>query len=389
MKQILLENAEIILPDDEVKKGSILVRDATIAEISVENKRLAADVARDLSNLTLFPGFIDIHNHGAVGFDVNSSTREGFLEISKFLARNGVTAWLPTLVPDSDANYKKSIDALQEAMRFQENEPLAQILGVHYEGVFANEKMCGALHTEFFKTFARGNEIETLPKIDDEKAVHLTTLAPEIENGIELIKELVKQNWIVSIGHTKSDLETLDAACQAGAKHLTHFFNAMTGLHHRDVGVVGWGLTNDEMSFDIIADGVHVHPKMLRFACQNKAIENVALISDSVAPTGLGDGEFEIWGEKISVIDGKTQNARGSIAGSVITMLDAVKLMLSLGFSPPQVSQMASANPARILGIEKTRGSIETGKQADLVALDDKGNVKFVLVGGKICRDEV
>lgn len=389
MKEILLENAEIILPDEKIRRGSILIRDQTIAEISPANKHFPADEVFDLSNLIIYAGFIDIHNHGAAGFDANSATATDFLEISKFLARNGVTAWLPTLVPDADENYAKSIEAIADAMRLQKDEPLAQILGVHYEGVFANEKMCGALHTEFFKTFARGDEIEKLPKINVEKAVHLTTLAPEIENGIELVKEFVKRNWIVSIGHTRGDSETLEAARKAGAKHLTHFYNAMTGLHHRDLGVVGWGMTSDDVSFDIIADGIHVHPKMLRFACRNKAVDKVLLISDSVAPTGLGDGEFEIWGEKISVADGKTQNVRGSIAGSVITMLDAVKMMLSLDFSPERVSRMASANPARLLGIEKTQGAIETGKQADLVALDENGNVKLSLVGGKICFRDV
>ncbi len=389
MKEISLENAEIILPDEKIQKGSLLIQDETIAEISLENKYFKTAEVFDLSNLTVYAGFIDIHNHGAIGFDVNSATAEDFGAVSKFLAKNGVTAWLPTLVPDSDESYEKSIEAIKEAMELQKNEPVAQILGVHYEGVFANEKMCGALHTEFFKTFAGSNEIEKLPKINDEKAIHFMTLAPEIENGIELIKELGRQNWIVSIGHTRGDLETLEAACRAGAKHLTHFFNAMTGLHHRDVGVVGWGMTNEEVSFDIIADGVHVHPKMLQFACQNKAIEKVILISDSVAPTGLGDGEFEIWGEKISVSDGKTRNERGNIAGSVITMLDAVKMMLLLGFSPWQVSQMTSKNPARLLGIEKTHGSIEVGKRADLVALDKNGNVKLCLVGGKVCFNVV
>jgi N-acetylglucosamine-6-phosphate deacetylase len=221
-----------------------------------------------------------------------------------------------------------------------------------------------------------------LPKLAG--GIHFTTLAPEIAGGIELIRELIRQNWIVSIGHTKADFETLTEAFTAGANHLTHFFNAMTGIHHRDMGVAGWALTNKDVTFDIIADGIHVHPTMLKFAAQIKSSDKVTLISDAVAPTGLGDGDYEIWGEKISVAGGKTQNERGSIAGSVITMLDAVKLMLSLGFTHSEVSKMASANPAKLLGIEKTYGSIETGKRADLVALDKKGNVKLVLVGGKI-----
>lgn len=384
---ISLVNAEIILPDSIIEKGSILINENLIEEISRENKHFAADKVFDLVNLTVFPGFIDIHNHGAIGVDVNAGSVEDFLRLAKFLAQNGVTAWLPTLVPDADENYAKIIGNIEELMHRQENKAIAQALGVHYEGVFANEKMCGALHTEYFKTFADGDEFTDLPKINDEQAVHFMTLAPEIENGIELIRELKKQDWTVSIGHTKSDTKTLDAAFDAGARHLTHFFNAMTGLHHRDVGVVGWGLTNDEVSFDIIADGVHVHPKMLEFACRSKQPDKVILISDSVAPTGLGNGEFELWNEKISVVGGKTRNENGSIAGSVITIADAVKLMFSFGFSPMQISQMASTNPARLLGLEKMLGSVKSGNFADLVVLDKRGIVKLCFVKGKSCQE--
>jgi len=381
--KILLKNANAIFPDRKAETVSILIEEGKIGEISFENKSMTAAEILDLSNATLYAGFVDIHNHGAVGVDVNSASAEGLRKVSEFLAGQGVTAWLPTLVPDTDENYRKVIEAIDEQMERQAGEPIAQILGVHYEGVFANEKMCGALRPQFFKTFKNGDEIKELPRLKN--GIQLTTLAPEVENGIELIKELKKQNWIVSIGHTKADSHTLDRAFGAGAKHLTHFFNAMTGLHHREVGVVGWALVKDEVTFDIIADGVHVHPQMLKFGIESKGASRVSLISDSVAPTGLGDGDYELWNEKVSVVNGKTQNERGSISGSVITMLDAVKMMRELGFSEWEVSRMASANPARLLGIEKNYGSIEVGKRADLVVVDEQGNVKLTLIGGKIC----
>jgi N-acetylglucosamine-6-phosphate deacetylase len=163
---------------------------------------------------------------------------------------------------------------------------------------------------------------------------------------------------------------------------MTHFFNAMTGIHHRDIGVAGWGLAKPEMSFDIIADGIHVAPQMLKLACRTKGVDHVSLISDSVAPTGLGDGEFDLWNEKISVENGRTRNERGSIAGSVITVLDAVKRMLELGFSESDVAKMSSQNPATLLGLDGEIGSIEIGKRADLVALDDQGNIGFTIIGG-------
>ena len=197
--------------------------------------------------------------------------------MAKFLAENGTTAWLPTFVPDSDETYQNVMAEIEKTIEIQKNEPIAQIVGVHYEGVFANEKMCGALRPEFFKTFT-GSEINHLPRLKN--GVHLTTFAPEVENGIELVKELKKQNWIPSIGHTKADVQTLKKPFEAGAKHLTHFFNAMTGLHHRDIGVVGWALTKEEMTFDIIADGVHVAPQMLKFAVDSKTAEKVSLISE-------------------------------------------------------------------------------------------------------------
>jgi N-acetylglucosamine-6-phosphate deacetylase len=246
------------------------------------------------------------------------------LEIGRFLARNGVTSWLPTLVPDSDDNYARVIAAIDRLMEIQDNEPVARALGVHYEGVFANEKMCGALRPQYFKKFP-ANQLSELPKLN--RGVHVTTYAPEVEGGIGLTRELVRQGWIASIGHTKADVRTLENAFESGARHLTHFYNAMSGLHHREVGVVGWALTQPDVTFDIIADGIHVHPSMLTFACRAKGTENVSLISDSISGAGMGDGEFEIWDEKISVVNGRTQNERGSIAGSVISIHDAVKRM--------------------------------------------------------------
>jgi N-acetylglucosamine-6-phosphate deacetylase len=386
MKSVLLTSGKVILPDQKEENISILIKDSAIAGIFPNNENIDADEIFDLANQTIYPGMIDIHNHGAAGFDVNESKPEYLIEIGKFLASKGVTGWLPTLVPDTLENYKKVIGAIDKLMQIQNDLPIAQVLGIHYEGVFANEKMCGALRPRYFKSFASGDEISQLPKL--KKGIHLTTLAPEVANGIELIRELIRQNWIVSIGHTRADTNTLESAFDAGASHLTHFFNAMSGLHQRQLGVVGWALTKDEVTFDIIADGVHVHPAMLKFALKNKTIDKVSLISDSVLPTGLGDGKFKIWGEKITVKNGQTRNESGHIAGSVITLLDAVKLLLSLGFTETEVSSMASANPAKLLGIEKHYGSIKVGQRANLFVLDETGKVKLTFVNGILFRDK-
>jgi N-acetylglucosamine-6-phosphate deacetylase len=378
----------------------VFVRDGFITAIGSESSEIQVDHTIDHSGTALFPGLIDVHNHGAVGVDVNTANAAGLLKVAEFLVKNGVTSWMPTLVPDADENYKRAIEAIDELMELQVGKPVAQVVGVHYEGVFASEAMCGALRPEFFK-IGRSRESKerttpsaqsgghpslvrrgagVLPKL--ERGVHMTTLAPEVEGGIELIEEFIKQGWIVSIGHTKADADTLDRAFSAGARHMTHFFNAMTGVHHRDLGVAGWGLANSDVTFDIIADGVHVQPEMLSIACRSKSPDKVSLISDSVAPTGLGDGEYELWGETITVKNGLTQNERGSIAGSVSTMLDGVKMMRSLGFSDVDIAKMTSTNPAKLLGLDKERGSIEVGKRADLVGIDADGNIAFTMIGG-------
>jgi N-acetylglucosamine-6-phosphate deacetylase len=380
MSKILIKNAAFRVDVERADGLSLLINDEVIEAISDGREHYPGDTI-ELTGSKLFPGFIDVHNHGAVGVDVNAANADGLVEVGRFLARNGVTAWVPTLVPDSDENYRRVIAEIEKVMAFQDGMAIAQIVGVHYEGVFANEKMCGALRPEFFKKFT-SNEVRELPQLS--RGAHMTTFAPEIDGGVELVRELVRRGWIPSIGHTRADVGTLDAAFAAGARHCTHFFNAMTGIHHRDVGVAGWALANGEVTFDIIADGIHVHPKMLELACRAKTADSVSLISDSVAPTGRGDGNFELWGETIRVENRRTKNERGSIAGSVITVLDAVRMMRSLGFNDAEVSKMASLNPAKLLGIDDRYGSVEVGKRADLVALDENGGVAWVMVGGKL-----
>jgi N-acetylglucosamine-6-phosphate deacetylase len=165
---------------------------------------------------------------------------------------------------------------------------------------------------------------------------------------------------------------------------MTHFMNAMPPLHHRAPGPIAWGLSHDEVTCDVIADGIHLDPFMLRLLLKVKSERGISLISDAISAAGRGDGDYQIWGETISVKDGRTSNAAGSIAGSVITMLDAVRLMHSLDVSYLQLAQMASSNPARLVGLDHECGSIEIGKRADLVAVDQDGNVKLTLVGGVI-----
>jgi N-acetylglucosamine-6-phosphate deacetylase len=383
-KTLLLHNVRVVLPDRTVERGAVSIENERIATVSTSASTRGNAQQIDLQGLTLFPGFIDVHIHGAVGVDMMAASAADVDRVSQFLATRGVTGWLPTLVPAAAVDYARAIKSINEATNPTVG---ARILGVHYEGPFVNSVQCGALHVQFFRSFSGVADLDDLPRLSDQRAKHMTTLAPEIAGGVELVRELTRRGWIVSLGHTRADFEILDKAFAAGARHMTHFMNAMTPLHHRAPGPIGWGLSRDEVTCDFIADGIHLDPQMLRLLLKLKGSDRLSLISDAVAAAGMGDGDFEIWGETITVKDGRTGNARGAIAGSVITMLDAVRMMLSLGGSEVEVAKMAATNPARLLGISQECGSIEEGKRADLVALDGEGQVVLTLVGGKIVFD--
>lgn len=378
-KSTLLRNAHISLPEKLSEKNDILIQDGLIKKISRSTELAQADTVVDLEGAVLHPGFIDIHIHGAVGVDTMNGKAEDLTRVSKYLATQGVTAWMPTFVPAAVAEYRHAIEAIEGSMSSTNG---ARILGVHYEGPFVNSHQCGALHVEHFRTYSGEHDMADLPLLT-KQAKHLMTLAPEVDGGINLIAQLVARGWVVSIGHTRAEMDVLERAFAAGAKHMTHFMNAMAPLHHRSPGPVTWGLLRDEVSCDVIADGVHLHEDTLKLLLKSKRPERLLLISDAIAAAGLGDGNYQIWGEEIRVTNGRTSNAQGSIAGSVISVLDAVRLMRSLGVSDTDLARMASFNPARLLGIDSECGSIEEGKRADLVVLDQEGNVTLTMVAGQ------
>ena len=376
---LVLDNARVILQDRELERSSVVVESGLITRVADAAPAIPGAQTIDLTGMVLLPGFIDVHIHGSAGIDVMDATAEQLNEIGVFLASQGITGWVPTFVPAADENYASGVEAIAKAAGYTGG---ARVLGVHYEGPFVNTAQCGALHTEFFKTYSTPADVDRLPV--PAELVRMTTLAPEIDGGIELIRELEARGWVISIGHTRASLELLDQALAAGARHMTHFMNAMAPLHHRAPGPIAWGLSHDDVTVDVIADGIHLDPFMLRLLLKVKGERGISLISDAIAAAGKGDGDYQIWGETISVKDGRTSNAAGSIAGSVITMLDAVRLLHSLDVSYVQLAQMAATNPARLLGVDHECGAIEVGKRADLVVLDENGNVKLTLIGGDV-----
>src|SRR2546423_14921407 len=241
---VLLRNARIVLPDRTTEPTSVLIEDGRVGRVfnSSETAPASSVTGIDLAGLTLFPGFIDIHIHGATGVDAMDASTDDLLKLASFLSRNGVTAWLPTLVPAPPDQYQRAITAVESAIvqqRVFASSALdadkmsaltavgARVLGVHYEGPFVNNEQCGALHREYFRTFKQNSDVDSLPTLPHSEAIHMMTLAPEIEGGIALINELDKRDWIVSIGHTRATVDVLDQALEAVARPRTDFLYAM------------------------------------------------------------------------------------------------------------------------------------------------------------------
>jgi N-acetylglucosamine-6-phosphate deacetylase len=401
MNQLLIQNARVIL-EDGVRRGSVLVRDGLTALVFDEADApvgLSAAEAIDAGGAYLAPGMIDIHIHGSTGVDVQEADEQGLRKLSEFLLSEGVTGYFATLVPTDHRGYASAIKAINSYIRHQDEKQAgwrgARVLGIHFEGPFVSTHKCGALKREHFRVYdGDPRSIELFAGSDgsgEYSGARLMTLAPEITGGINLVEELTRRGVRPFIGHSQADEETLETAFDAGARHITHFPNALDPLHHRKPGAVGWGLVRRDITIDCIADFHHVAPLMLRLMHQSKGAGAMALISDAIKPAGLGDGDYTVWDLEIAVRGGKTSLAhgpsQGTIAGSVITMRDAVKNIASLGVPVHEAVGMASLAPARAAGIENLCGSIKPGKRADLLAFDEDFSIKIAIIAGAIALD--
>ena len=333
-ERLLLHNAVLVLPDRLVE-GGLLVQSGRIASIHTDRRDLT-DAARtvDLRGDYLAPGFIDLHIHGASGVDLMSAGVEDLKRLAAFLLQNGVTRFLPTTVPSSDAMYVGAVERIAGLLRAQPKEHgRAHALGIHFEGPFVNPDRSGALNAGQLRCYRTRSELELFfpAAIREAGGVVMMTLAPEVEGGLDLVKDLRDSGGIVAIGHSQATFEICDAAFERGARHITHFPNALSPLHHRQPGVLGWGLLHNGVTVDLIADGMHVERHMIQLVHKNKSPERMGLISDSIAPCGLGDGDYRVWGEIIRVREGRTSNADGNLAGSVITLHQAVDNLLHWG----------------------------------------------------------
>ncbi len=359
--------------------GSLEKKDIYIKEGKITFSETPDCEEIDAGGKTVIPGYIDIHIHGAVGRDFNEGTEEAFDAISGFVASHGTTSVLATTSTVSGEDIGNAIEA---ASRKMNKVPFgAEILGVHMEGPFFNEKALGAQNPQFVQK----PSMENLEKIvgDNMDVLKMIAIAPETDGASELIAEVKKKGIVPAIGHTAADYDTAKAAMDAGAVMMTHFYNAMTPLKHRDPGVVGAAFDRGNVFIQLICDFIHVHPAAIRIAINNLGRENVIMISDAISGTGLGDGKYVLGGLDIFVKDGVARIKEGNLAGSTLTLDTAMRNMLSIGYTLADTVRFLSENPARAIGVDDRKGYIREGFDADLILLDEKKEIEMVFVKGK------
>lgn len=368
-----------ILMEDEILENRVLLFDDKIRDIlKVENfdQDKVTEII-DANNLYISPGFIDIHIHGSGGFDTMDGDINALEKISKTIAAYGTTSFLPTTMTMEKSHIIKALDTIKKAMS-TETQNGANILGVHLEGPFINPIFKGAQNSEYIIE----PDYEFIKNYLD--IIKIITMAPEIKGSFAFM-DLIKQNSsaVLSIGHSNATYEEAMEAIERGISHSTHIFNAMTPLHHRNPGVVG-AVFNSEITCELIADNIHVHPELFRFLIKAVGENRICLITDSMRAGCMKDGCYDLGGQSVIVKDGSARLSDGQLAGSVLTLNLAIKNFFeSTDYPLNKIVNMVSINPAKVIGFENQKGSIEKGKDADIILFDKEISIKSVFIEGK------
>lgn len=328
----------------------------------------------------LVPGFIDMHIHGAGGADVMDANLEALQTISAKLAEEGVTGFLATTMTAAPEQIEAALAMIPKAVK---NLSGAAILGIHLEGPFISNEKMGAQAGQYILSpdVALFNRWQALA----EGMIKLVTLAPEQENALSLVAALKDNNVIASIGHTNANYEKTVEAISAGCTHATHLFNAMPTLGSRSPGPVAAILNSDAVTAEVIVDGHHLHPATCKLTLRSKGVSKLVLVSDAMRGKCMGNGHFELGGQEVIVAHGKATLADGTLAGSVLSIPKAIKNMMNFtDCSLEDAIIMATMNPAHQLKLNATKGSIEVGKHADLVVLDEHLKVALTMREGEV-----
>ncbi len=379
MRTVLL-NGKIITPFNVLDDQALIIEGKTISGIipardvrSEEDDRVV-----DVGGNWIAPGYIDIHVHGGDRADTMDASQEAFDTISKFFARHGVTSFLFT----TGSAPNEAIWAVIEAyLDYHPPQDGARPLGIHLEGPYLSEEKKGAQPAAFL----RDPEPEQYRKWFDTGVVKLMTIAPERPGALACIQYGRERGVEFAVGHSVATYEQMQGAVDAGLNQATHTFNGMKPLHHREPGVVGAVLADQRIYAQIITDGVHVHPPVVKALVNAKRKERTVLITDAIRAAGLGEGEYDLLGQKVTVADGEARIASGSLAGSILTMDKAVRNTMAFCDLPLEDAvYMAAYAPAESIHVQDQRGHLRPGASADIVILSEDHTVESTFVEGRL-----
>jgi len=391
---IVLCAPRLYTPREEILHPLLFIEDGLISAVSsraqqeIPKNATVIDLSHDLPEAILAPGFVDIHMHGGAGLDVMLASLAELPRLNAFLITHGVTGYFPTTVAAPLDQTCAALERLADAIEATRNSHAsngdaiqARPLGIHLEGPFLSHKRRGVHPPEYL--------VEPTLQIFERLwqaargHVRMLTIAPELPGAMYVIAEAARRKVCVSLGHSDAMLETARAAVQAGARHATHTFNAMRPLDHREPGILGEALTSERLSADIIADGIHVAPEVVKLFLQAKGIERAVLITDATAAAGMPDGIYQLGPLQVEVKNGKCM-ADGKLAGSVLTMDRAVRNVTQFaGWSLQDAVRAATLNPTSAAGLPH-QGQITPGAEANLVVLSPAGEVRRTIVRGRV-----
>lgn len=378
-RPLLIHNARLMTPEG-MERGWLLVEGRSIARLGEGGPPDGGPAERiDAGGRILLPGFLDVHVHGAAGYETMDANPEGLRAMARFFARHGVTGFFPTTWTAP----RTQIAAALQAVHGMAGAPPdgAVILGVHLEGPYLNAEKCGAQTPQEIRRADREEALSFL----DSGVIRLLSLAPEFSENRWLIAECVRRGITVSAAHTAATYRQVADAVALGLSHATHTYNAMTGFSHQEPGALGAVLLLPEIFCELIADNVHVHPAAMDLLYRVKGPDRVILVTDSVRCTGLPEGEYSLGGHSVSLKEGAVRLPDGALAGSVLTMDRALRNFLAATGQPlEKVWPASSLNAARSLRLSDRKGSLEAGKDADLVLVDEEITVHLTVVEGQV-----